>query len=99
MKIEEAVKQPKFSNSQQKAVINIMYTYNWMNAMQEELFAVYDITPQQYNVLRILRGRFPNSVCAGDIKEVMIDRSPDLTRLCDRLVKKELIERQINEYN
>ncbi len=99
MKIEEAIRQPKFSSAHQKAIVNIMYTYNWMNGIQEELFTKFDITQQQYNVLRILRGRFPNSICAGEIKEVMIDRSPDLTRLCDRLVKKELVERQINEYN
>lgn len=99
MKIEEALKQPKFGSAQQKAIINIMYTYSWMNGIQEEVFSKFDITSQQYKVLRILRGRYPNSVCAGDIKEVMIDRSPDLTRLCDRLVKKELVERQVNEYN
>ena len=99
MKIEEAIRQPKFSSAQQKAIVNIMYTYNWMNGIQEELFTKFDITQQQYNVLRILRGRYPNSICAGEIKEVMIDRSPDLTRLCDRLMKKELIERQVNEYN
>jgi len=99
MKIEEALKQPKFGSARHKALINIMYTYSWVTGVQKEVFIKYDITPQQYNVLRILRGRYPNSICAGDIKEVMIDRSPDLTRLCDRLVKKELIERQVNEYN
>ena len=99
MKIEEALKQPKFGSARQKALINIMYTYNWVTGIQEEVFTKYDVTPQQYNVLRILRGRHPNSICAGEIKGVMIDRSPDLTRLCDRLVKKELVERQINEFN
>jgi DNA-binding MarR family transcriptional regulator len=99
MKIEEALKQPKFGSARQKALINIMYTYSWVTGIQKDVFIKYDITPQQYNVLRILKGRYPNSICAGEIKEVMIDRSPDLTRLCDRLVKKELIERQVNEYN
>lgn len=99
VKIEEAIKQKKFDSPVHKAMVNMIYTYNWLNSMWEEFFESYDLTEQQYNVLRILRGRFPNSICAGDIKEVMLDKNPDLTRLCDRLVKKGLIERQYNEFN
>ena len=80
-------------------MLNIIYTHNWLNDLQEELFKAQDLTPQQYNVLRILRGKHPNSISAGEIKEVMLDKNPDLTRLCDRLVKKELIERETNEFN
>lgn len=99
MKIEEAIKQKKFESSQQKAIINLMYTYHWLSAQQDQLFKQFELTTQQYNVLRILRGKYPNSLCVGDIKEVMLDKNPDLTRLCDRLVKKKLLERQFNEYN
>lgn len=99
MKLEDAIKQKKFDSPYHKAVLNIMYTFNWLSQEQEKLFREHDITPQQYNVLRILRGKHPNSICAGEIKEVMIDKNPDLTRLCDRLVKKGLIERETNEFN
>jgi DNA-binding MarR family transcriptional regulator len=99
VKIEEAIKQKKFDSPVHKAMINVIYTYNWLSSLWTGFFEQYEITEQQYNVLRILRGRYPNSICAGDIKEVMLDKNPDLTRLCDRLVKKELIERQYNEFN
>ena len=99
MKIEEAIKQNKFESSQHKLFVNILYTYHWLMDIQESVFNEFDLTPQQYNVLRILKGRFPNSCCVGDVKEVMIDKNPDLTRLCDRLLKKGLIERQPNEFN
>jgi DNA-binding MarR family transcriptional regulator len=99
MKIEEAIRQKKFDSPVHKAMVNLIYTYNWFSSLWDEFFSAYDLTEQQYNVLRILRGKFPNSICAGDIKEVMLDKNPDLTRLCDRLVKKGLIERQYNEFN
>ncbi|MFL5753621.1 MAG: MarR family winged helix-turn-helix transcriptional regulator [Bacteroidia bacterium] len=99
MKIDEAIKQKKFDSPVHKAMVNVIYTYNWLSNLWTAFFEQYEITEQQYNVLRILRGRYPNSICAGDIKEVMLDKNPDLTRLCDRLVKKGLIERQYNEFN
>ena len=99
MKLEDAIKQETFKSPQQKAALNLTYTYNWLNGLQEDFFSKYDLTPQQYNVLRILRGCFPESACAGEIKEVMLDKNPDLTRLCDRLVRKGLVERQLNENN
>lgn len=99
MKIENAIKQKKFESPLQKAIINLFYTYNWIDNIQKELFQQYDVTPQQYNILRILKGKYPNSLSASEIKEVMIDKNPDLTRLCDRLIAKQLIEREYNEFN
>ncbi|HYH56979.1 MAG TPA: MarR family transcriptional regulator, partial [Anseongella sp.] len=54
---------------------------------------------QQYNVLRILRGKKGETACCAEVKEVMLDKNPDLTRLCDRLVGKGLIKREVNESN
>ncbi|MBN8704065.1 MAG: MarR family transcriptional regulator [Bacteroidetes bacterium] len=99
MEIGKAIKQKKFESSQQKAMINILYTYNWLLDKTSTLFKDFDITQQQYNVLRILRGKSPQSVCVGEIKEVMLDKNPDLTRLCDRLVLKGFIERELNPDN
>jgi DNA-binding MarR family transcriptional regulator len=59
----------------------------------------FSITHQQYNVLRILKGKYPENCAVNDIKEVMIDKSPDLTRLLDRLINKQLIKRSVCEVN
>ena len=99
MKFENVIKQKKFESAQQKAILNLIYTHNWVSALHEAFFKEYDLTMQQYNVLRILRGKHPESICAGEVKEVMLDRNPDLTRLCDRLLKKGLIERATNDEN
>ena len=99
MKIEKAIKQSKFESSQQKAVINIMYTANWLRDQQSELFKKHDILPQHYNVLRIIKGKHPEAVSPGDIKEVMLDKGNDVTRLVDKLVKNELVKRDLCENN
>lgn len=99
MKFEEEIKQSKFDSSTQKAVLNVMFTSNWINALFRDVFKPYDITPQQYNVLRILRGKHPKSANPGEIKEVMLDKNPDLTRLCDRLCKLDLITRGVDKKN
>jgi MarR family 2-MHQ and catechol resistance regulon transcriptional repressor len=99
MKIEEAIQQKKFDSPQQKAWINMVYTYNWINDQLNIILKDFDITQQQYNVLRILRGRHPQQACCSDVKDVMLDKNPDLTRLCDRLLTKGWIERGLNEDN
>ncbi len=99
MKFEEEIKQSKFDSSTQKAVLNVMFTSNWINAHFRDVFKPYDLTPQQYNVLRILRGKHPKSANPGEIKEVMLDKNPDLTRLCDRLCKLDLITRGVDKTN
>lgn len=99
MKFEEEIKQSKFDSSTQKAVLNVMFTSNWINALFRDVFKPYDLTPQQYNVLRILRGKHPKSANPGEIKDVMLDKNPDLTRLCDRLCKLGLITRGVDKTN
>ncbi|HYG40007.1 MAG TPA: MarR family transcriptional regulator [Cytophagales bacterium] len=99
MNLEEAIKQKKFQSAQQKAWININYTFNYLSDHISKVFGQFDITQQQYNVLRILRGRHPESACCNEVKEVMLDKNPDLTRLCDRLVSKGLIARDLNSTN
>ncbi len=82
----------KFANAKVKALLNIIYTANWVNSKQNEFFKPYGISPQQYNILRILRGaREPLKV--HTIKERMIERAPNATRLMDKLCAKALIER------
>ncbi|MFN5890795.1 MAG: MarR family winged helix-turn-helix transcriptional regulator [Bacteroidota bacterium] len=93
MKIEQAIKQKKFESDAQKAYLNILYTASWLQSESRDLYKKHGITSQQYNVLRILRGQYPNHANPKYIKDVMLDKNPDLTRLCDRLLKLGLIAR------
>ena len=97
--MEDAIKQKKFESPLHKATINLMYTANWLHGEFRDLFKSFDITHQQYNVLRILRGMHPNCVNPTEIKEVMLDKNPDITRLCDRLLLMGLIHRNIDKEN
>ena len=99
MKIEDAIKQKKFDSPLHKATLNLMYTAYWLHGDFRELFKAFDITHQQYNVLRILRGKYPECVNPTEIKEVMLDKNPDITRLCDRLLLMGLINRAIDKTN
>jgi DNA-binding MarR family transcriptional regulator len=91
MKIEEEIKQKKFKSAEQKALINLIYTSNWLQAKQQDFFKSFGITGQQFNIMRILRGQHPNSISATEIKSRMLDRNSDVSRLLDRLMLKNLI--------
>lgn len=82
----------KFANPKVKALINILYTANWITSFQNEFFKPFGISPQQFNILRILNGS-NESLKVQTIKERMIERSPNATRLMDKLCDKKLIER------
>lgn len=99
MKIEEEIKQKQFHSAREKAVINIIFTHNWIQGNFRSMFKEKDITMQQYNVLRILRGKYPEFINPNDVKEVMLDKNPDLTRLCDRLFNSGYITRCIDQEN
>ncbi|MBM3921164.1 MAG: MarR family transcriptional regulator [Sphingomonadales bacterium] len=99
MKLEDEIKQSKFNSLHQKVLVNIIFTANWVNAKLSDIIKSHNITLQQYNVLRILRGKYPKSANPGEIKAVMLDKNPDLTRLCDRMCTQGLISRNIDEVN
>jgi MarR family 2-MHQ and catechol resistance regulon transcriptional repressor len=82
----------RFTNNKVKALINIKYTSNWLYSKEIEHFKPYAISPQQYNILRILRGAGA-PIKVQTIKERMIERAPNATRLMDKLCDKNLIER------
>ncbi|TWO32982.1 MarR family transcriptional regulator [Seonamhaeicola sediminis] len=81
-----------FLNNKVKALVNIIYTANWINSHQNEFFKPFGISPQQFNILRILRGA-GKPIKVQTIKERMIERAPNATRLMDKLCAKELIRR------
>lgn len=95
MKIEEAIKQPKFRDVFQKAVVNLLYTANWLQHNNQSFFKSFGITAQQFNILRILKGQHPSSISATEIKSRMLDKNSDVSRLLDRLVVKQLVQKNI----
>lgn len=93
IKLEKAIRQKGFQNEYQKAIINIIYTHNYLIGKMNPVFKQYGITRQQYNVLRILRGQHPDPATINLIKERMLDKMSDASRIVERLKRKKLIEK------
>lgn len=87
-----------FIDDKVKALINIKYTANWLNSKENEFFKPYGISPQQFNILRILRGA-KKRVKVQVVKDRMIERAPNATRLMDKLCDKNFIERERCEHD
>lgn len=99
MGIGDIIKQKKFPNVYVKTEINLLYTAGWIENHSNKFFKIYDISMQQYNVLRILRGQYPNPVMLSLITERMIDRMSNATRLVEKLRLKGLVSRELNPAN
>ena len=95
MGIDQDIHQSKFRNVHQKAGLNLMYTYGWVMERIKELFSTEDITPQQFNILRILRGSHPQPLSTLQIRERMLDKMSDTSRIVDRLIAKGLVKKAI----
>jgi DNA-binding MarR family transcriptional regulator len=93
MSIETDIKQNNFKSPYTKAIVNILYTHSWLQSAQMEIFKPYDLTIQQYNVLRILRGQHPNPITVIAIIERMMDKMSNASRLVDKLLLKGLAVR------
>jgi DNA-binding MarR family transcriptional regulator len=95
MSLEKDIKQQKpFKSSYQKLVVNIIYTSNWMNFEQQNLLKPFDLSLQQYNVLRILRGQAPKPITVNGIIERMLDKMSNASRLVDKLLLKGFVSRR-----
>ncbi|MDX2001653.1 MAG: MarR family transcriptional regulator [Chitinophagales bacterium] len=94
MRLEEEIKQPFFRNELQKANVNVIYTYYWLWDRIKAELKPYGITPQQFNVLRILRGQNGKPISTSDIRERMLDRMSDVSRIVERLHKQQLVIRK-----
>lgn len=100
MQIEKEIRQTrKFKSSHEKAMVNLVYTSNWFRDRQQSFFTPFGIKSQHYNILRILKGRHPDASSPGEIKEVMLDKAPDLTRLIDKLNSLGYIKRELCRQN
>lgn len=86
-------KEPRFDSPEQEAFLNLWRTYDRLRALEEELFAQYDLAPQQYNALRLLRGEHPGTLPTLALASRLVSRAPDITRLLDKLEGRGLVFR------
>ncbi|MFM1875105.1 MAG: hypothetical protein RL266_842 [Bacteroidota bacterium] len=95
MRLEDEIKQTKgFKSERHKATVNIMFTEGWIRDKFSATLKPYDLTNQQYNVLRILRGSDPKPLSTSDIRDRMLDKMSDASRIVDRLFRKGLVTKK-----
>lgn len=99
MKLEDEIKTSAFRSVFHKASLNLMFTGEWLMARIDSLLKPYDISSQQYNVLRILRGQQGKSINLFEIQERMLNRMSNATRLVEKLRQKGLVTRELCEQN
>ena len=97
MKLEEEIKQSKFRNEYHKLGVNIIYTANWISLLHTQRCKQFDITPEQFNILRILRGQHPKAATVNLLIERMLNKMSNASRLVEKLRKKGLVEREISK--
>ena len=95
MRLEDEIVQRSFKNEYEKAIVNMVFSYNWLVNFHVDLLKPYDITIQQYNILRILRGQHSKPATIKLIKERMLDRMSDASRIVEKLRVKGMVERNI----
>lgn len=95
--LRKRLKQERFESSVQEALLNLLVAANHVRERFNREFARYGITLSQYNVLRILKGAYPEGHSRGEIAQRMIERAPDITRLISRLEERGLVERDSSE--
>ncbi|MEO6730347.1 MAG: MarR family transcriptional regulator [Ferruginibacter sp.] len=94
MSIEKDIKQRSFKSEHQKALVNLIFTYNWTTEQLKQIFDKQDLTMQQFNILRILRGS-EKPISTLQIRERMLDKMSDTSRIVDRLIIKGLAKKAI----
>lgn len=94
IKIEEAIKQKEFKDPYNKAIVNLLYTQSHIVSQQSSLFKPFGLSPEQYNVLRILRGQNGNPITVSSIQERMLNRMSNASRLVEKLKQKGLVIRE-----
>ena len=97
MKLERVLKMSKFKNENHKAELNILYTAWWLKAQSGIELKKFGLTHEQYNVLRILKGKYPEQMCVKDIASRVIEKNSNVPRIVDRLVIKKLVKRSQSE--
>jgi DNA-binding MarR family transcriptional regulator len=93
VKLEQAIQSTKFKSEVQKAGLNILYTAWWLKTVMSKELKEFGLTHEQYNVLRILKGKYPDQMCVRDVACRMIEKSSNVPRIIDRLELKKLVKR------
>ncbi|MFY7900203.1 MAG: MarR family winged helix-turn-helix transcriptional regulator [Chitinophagaceae bacterium] len=93
MKLEQAIQSTKFKSEVQKATLNILYTAWWLKTIMSKELKEFGLTHEQYNVLRILKGKHPEQMCVKDIGCRMMEKNSNVPRIIDRLEFKKLVKR------
>lgn len=93
MKIEEEIKQSPFKDGYTKAVVNLLFTQSYLVTRQSRIFKPHDISAEQYNVLRILRGRSSKPITVSSIQERMLNKMSNASRLVEKLKQKGMVKR------
>jgi DNA-binding MarR family transcriptional regulator len=99
MSLEKEIQQEKFANEHEKAAVNVLFTSGWIHALNASRLKKHDITPEQFNVLRILRGSHPKPLMLAEITSRMLDKNSNATRLVEKLRQKSFVKREICENN
>ncbi len=99
MKLSELIKQDHFQSPSQESMLNVIVTSSWLTNELAATMAPYGVTPAQYNVLRILRGSHPQTLTCSELGQRLLDRTPDVTRLLNRLQRSGLIRRARAEHD
>jgi DNA-binding MarR family transcriptional regulator len=99
MKIEDAIKQKRFTSEFHKAHINVLYTAAWFSQQTTKLLKPFNISWQQFNILRILRGMHPQPATVKELAERMIDKMSNASRLVEKLKQKGLVDRYACEFD
>ena len=94
-----ARKSGRFDSLEQEVFLNLWRTYDRLRALEDELFGRHDLTPQQYNALRLLRSEHPGKIHTLDLAARLVSRAPDITRLLDKLEQRGFIERERPAHN
>lgn len=93
MEIDKEIQISGFADAYHRATVNVIFTSNWLTGILEARASKENITLHQFNVLRIIRGRHPKACTISSIRERMIERKSDVSRIVDRLVSKGLVHR------
>ncbi|PSQ90163.1 MAG: MarR family transcriptional regulator [Bacteroidetes bacterium QS_8_64_10] len=99
MKLSDHIKQDSFASPAQKALLNVLVTHSWLTSELSATMNEHGVTLAQYNVLRILRGSHPERLTCSEVGQRLLERTPDVTRLLNRLEREDLISRRRAEHD
>ena len=95
MRLEDEISQKEFKSLEEKTFVNLLFTGSWLDSSSKKFLEQFDVSPQQYNILRILRGQYPEPCKVSLVGSRMLDKMSDVSRIIERMRIKKLVERNI----